>query len=492
MTICILYGVEIYCPNSNNKMKVKTHKKPIYIIIDDTLFQTLEEQVTYWNSNLLAGCKKLNLDFMVYFIDLITKKSKEKESTLVNGHVRLFADYLRKVLHNYNYQIDFLISKGFINRIPYSKSKKESFGYKVILPEKSLAQKRFRTYDFTSFTLKKKLSAKKSLLKDKADKTTAHITKWLSDSVLFDYDRAVDFLHSKVMNDSKLYHRLYCCEVLKGGNILYSRNGKDNRLHSTFTSLPSELRQFLKFKGSDNHLVSLDIKSSQPFHLAGLINLMINKQYDKIDYLSKLIKETRLRNKFNSCMSLMIPKTLEELINIELQRFVKIVTDQDVYEYIGSKFSEDHLKRITKGSNFNDMFYNSGTGKKHVKSFTTLRDYCKLAMLEYMYCSIKSKEKRYLEIRRILPNAVNEIIDTLKEIKSKLKDSKNDFPIILQNIEAGLFLDVLCKDFSQQHENTPFITIHDSIMVDSSMKTAVHNIFINGYKDILGIVPVLD
>ncbi|WP_144784412.1 hypothetical protein [Dokdonia sp. Hel_I_63] len=428
---------------------------------------------------------------MVYFIDLISKKSIERKTKLVHGYIRLKAEYLKTVLHNYNYQIDFLLSKGIISRIPYSKGKKESFGYKINVPDESLKAKKFRVYDFNSFTLRKKLNLKQISSKKNADSTTSHITKWLRNNITFDYENAVKYLNSKTMEDAKLYHRLYCCEVLKQGVINYSREGKDNRLHSTFTSLPSELRQFLKFKSNKNELVSLDIKSSQPFHLAGIINLILLEDYKRIEYLSNFIKLSRLRNKFLSSLSVMIPKMTIEPAIIELKEFISIVTNKDLYEYIGSNFSSEHLKKIESGKSFKDKFYNPSTRKKSIKSFNSLRAYCKLAMLEYMYCSSKSKEMRYLEIRRILPNVLNEFIDTLKEVNTGLKDSKNDFPIILQNIEAGLFLDVLCKEFHEKHIDTPFITVHDSIMVDKSKKEIAYEMFTNGYNNIFGITPVL-
>lgn len=473
-------------------MKVKTHKKPIYIIIDDLIFSKLKEQITYWNANLLKGSAKLNLDFMVYFIDLISKKSVERKTKLVNGYIRLNSKYLKQVLHNYNYQIDFLINKKIIERIPYSKHNNESYGYKIIIPKKSLEKRKFRTYDFISFTIRKKLYAKQLLLQEEADKKTAHITKWLKDSIVFDHEAATKYMYSINMKDSKLYHRLYCCEVLKRSNITYSRNGKDNRLHSTLTSLPSELRRFLKFKSNENDLVSLDIKSSQPFHLAGIINLILENNYQGLEYLSTLIKEDRLRNKFLSSLSVMIPKMSVEPANAELKRFVSIVTKKDLYEYLGSEFSEEHLNRIQKDQLFRDTFYNASKRKKEIKTFTTLRNYCKLAMLEYMYCSVKSKEQRYLEIRRILPDEINEIVDILKEVNYNLNDSKSDFPIILQNIEAGLFLDVICKQFSLKYRETPFITIHDSIIIDESMKEITHNFFSDSYMNIFGVTATLD
>lgn len=79
-------------------------------------------------------------------------------------------------------------------------------------------------------------------------------------------------------------------------------------------------------------------------------------------------------------------------------------------------------------------------------------------MLEYLYCSPKNKEKRYLEIKRILPKEVSRIINLFKE-----KD-KTIFPIFLQNLESYIILDKITKTISAQDPLIPLFTIHDSII----------------------------
>src|SRR5690554_4446241 len=80
-------------------------------------------------------------------------------------------------------------------------------------------------------------------------------------------------------------------------------------------------------------------------------------------------------------------------------------------------------------------------------------------MLEYLYCSPESSEKRYLEIRRIFPKSVNDFIDEMKA------DNKKNFPIILQNIESHLFLDIIAKEIASERPSLFIATIHDSIIV---------------------------
>lgn len=447
----------------NTIMKYLYKKQPLFLLIDDLLFATLEGLIEKNNQIHTNGKYKLKMDFAVYILDTISRNRTQKKSK----YVRLKAEYLKELQGNYNCYIDFLLQSKILKRSPYDVNTSKCFGYRIIYPKPNIPvrKRRFVKYEPLSFTLKKKLTKHFDRRKSKADNSTGHLTRWLnSDFISFDYDSAIEYIHESNMTNNKLYHRRYLCEMLKEDMWYYSREGKDNRLHSNLTSLPSDLKPFISNKGSE--LVSLDLKSSQPFLLAGLLNLIVIKAYDKLDYiLNNMIINTYRKCKLEYMLSVMIPKSLEPTTNRELRGFIKLIEETDIYNYIGSQFSQIFLEKVKTKDGYEDMFFNKDLGRKVKTKFNCLRDYSKRAMLEYLYCSPKSSEKRYKELRVIFPDSVNELVDCLKETNIKLKYNKDDFAIILQNIESYIFLDVASSEFATKYPNTFVATIHDSLLV---------------------------
>jgi len=463
-------------------MKYIYNEKPIFLLIDNFLFEALEGLIEKNNQLHPKGKFKLKMDFAVYILDTISRKSTQKKSK----YVRLKAKYLKDLQGNYNFYIDFLLQSKLLKRLPYNVNTSKCFGYRIIYPKPNLParKRRFIKYEPLSFTFKKKLAKHFDNRKSTADKSTGHLTKWLnSDFISLDYDSAIDYIHNSKLTNNQLYHRRYLCEILKEDIWYYSREGKDNRLHSNLTSFPWDLKPFLSNKVKK--LISQDLKSSQPFLLAGLLNLIVNKEYEKLEYiLNNMIVDKVRKSKLESTLSIMIPKSLEPSTSKELIEFIKLIEKTDIYDYIGSQFSDKLLKNVKVKDGFEDLFYNENLGYKVKTKFNDLRDYAKRVMLEYMYCSPKSSEARYKELRAVFPNTLNEFVDTLKETNIKLGYTKNDFAIILQNIESYVFLDVVSKEFSVKYPNTFVATIHDSLIVPIGFENKVKRLLKNNLFNI--------
>lgn len=469
-------------------MKTTIRKTAVYLFIEQALFDRVEKLVTAYNKQQVVSNAKLKMDFMVYVLDLITKyKARDKKE-----YVHLNAKLLEKIRKDYNHHMNFLVLEGVLSRKRYSKKKGKSYSYKVNYVEsKNSVQRAVKVYDPLNFNFRKKLFATTNKRKDVADKKTRHLTKWLNGGyVTIDYDAALTYINtSEMLSDEQKISRRYQLEALKMGQWFYSRDGKDNRLHSNLTSLPKDLKPYLLHNG--NKLISLDLKSSQPFMLAGILNLIINKEFDMLENLiSGIVFKSRL-DKMNGVLSVMIPKMLEPIAIIEIREFVSLIVNSDVYEYIGSHFSHKFLAELKKGGTISDLFYNDDKGVKVKKRFETIRDYSKRVFLEYLYCSPKSSEKRYKEVRAMFPDCINEFVDFLKERNTKHKWAKGDFAIILQNIESRLFLDVISKEFAKQYPNEFIATVHDSFLITQHSSQRIQNIAERQIKNRLGIKPVL-
>lgn len=457
-----------------------------YFLLPKAMFKQLKKLGWVNGSHSYKG-KKLKFDGVCFFINLISYRSSISRKTTEYGYVRLKAEFLKKYHHDYKVYFEFLEKYGFVKTQPYSMKKHRAKGYKLIQPRKS--QKIIR-YIPEDFIIRKKISQDKLDKKRKADKTTGHLTKWLIPEYLnVHYEEGLKYLNEVKMKDTKKYTRRYILEMLHHGMIYYQRQGKDNRLHSILSNCPKDLRNFIRYKNKHT-LISCDIKSSQPYLLAGILNLIFLSKDDSSirerinDCISSII-DCKCRNRISHSISTMMQEPLK-LADIKgIEQFVNLVTQGDLYDYLATNLSNDFLQGIQTPMGISDQFFNQRLGYKEWVHFESLRDYSKKATMEYLYSSTKNKEMRCKEVRRILPAAVSKVVDEFKI------DDKTQFPIFLQNLEAHLILDRITKKISHQHPEIPLFTIHDSIVTTESYRQLVRKIMEEDLKEFFGIKPLI-
>ena len=485
--------------------------KNTFIRIEHDLFNHLEASVKEHNKHYdEADSNKISMDMAVFFLNYIRLKALQYKDRLVHGYVRLHSeflnDYLKDDLKKYR---DFLINKGYIKTIPYNTDDGKSIGYKVLsfnMTTKN-SKREYISYEFLSRTyegfLNKQMEKIESVERRKksADRRTRHLTKWLNENdIQIDWERAFKWIdENKNLNDEKKFFYSYAVERIRFGLWQYSRSGKDDRLHSNLVNLPSKLRQFVVVKGHD--LVSLDIKSSQPYILAGIFNLLIT-DWDKLMGLSYLLKSKQVKQSF--AYSIMNLKILETPIITDFKAYINLVCNSDIYTYVADNLDEGFVKSITfksKYGEFRDTVYNPATNKSEIKDFEDLRVYCKTLTLEYMYCSTENNKERIKQIKKAYPIAVNQFINDFKYCKElevpkhkrtkrqreKIKNTKKLFPLFLQQLEAGIMLDTITKEISKIYPDMFMVTIHDSIVVPKDYVLKIKPYFEKRLFEIFGI-----
>ena len=454
-----------------------------FFLIEETIYSRLLKKV-HWNNELHpVGKHHLKLDVVLFFVHLISFREALAKDKSEHGYVPLKAEYLKNYHYQYKVYFKFLEDHDFIQVRTYSILKNQCKSYKIVKPAQL---GHFIQHAPKDFVIKKKILKDNGEKKLRADKTTAHLTKWLSpDYLKIDYENALLYINSTRMTDSKRYIRRFLIETITNGNFYYQRQGKDNRLHSVITNFPKDIRTFLKV--NDSYLISLDIKSSQPFMLAGLLNLIfISKDVEKINnVLIKSIKDINIKRTINNIIIIMIQESVSGVDNKEVKQYINLLKE-DIYNYVATNLSEELKNEIQTPLGITDSFYNKRLEYKVQEHFDSMRDYSKRLMLEYLNCSPRNKEKRYLEIRRILPGEISRIVDRFKEQDKKI------FPIFLQNLESYLILDTITKKIAIEHPAIPLYTIHDSIVttpqhafyVREKMGEILHSIF--------GIAPIIE
>jgi hypothetical protein len=338
--------------------------------------------------------------------------------------------------------------------------------------------------------IKKYRKRKIEELKTKA-KPIAHLVRWLADDGLkIDKELAFDFLESynrKLISElskrnlKKKYKNKQEAFVLRRYykikhqienwdlNKHISIDNAGGRLYSSITGLPSLFRNFLTYRGEQ--LVGYDLKNSQPLHFL----TMLKKEFWK-SYTSGLSLK-RLDNKLYDYLlgeedystTIMFQESSETQYSKGFTNytFKNLVQNGKLYEFICFKFFNKHL---TKGG---------------IDRFNT-RAKTKQAFMHMMYHNPKepfSKAKPvYAEFKKLFPVEAN-VMDLMKKRKY------NDFPIILQKIEAQMLLHRVAKRVYDVNPDIPLFTIHDSILTTKQHASTLKTILDNEYKQIVGFIP---
>jgi len=71
------------------------------------------------------------------------------------------------------------------------------------------------------------------------------------------------------------------------------------------------------------------------------------------------------------------------------------------------------------------------------------------------------------------------------------KGHHNTLPILLQRFEANLVLHKACKIISENRQEIPILTLHDSIITTEENVNYVYNILKNVLTDAIGLPPEL-
>lgn len=394
--------------------------------------------------------------------------------------------------NNYYVYLEGLLNSGIIECDElYSKSKHESFGFKLSDQYASSPLKYITLTDqFLVKRIKKYRKEKIEELKIKAA-PIAHLVRWLADDGLkIDKEAALDFLNtytrklSSELSKRKLkkkYQKKQDAFVLRryykikdqikswDSNKYISIDDAGGRLYSPITGLPSLFRNFLTYNGEQ--LVGFDIKNSQPLHFLNMLKKEFWKSYTPGITLKRLDSELweYLKEEVEYSSTIMFQESAETQYRQGLNNytFKNLVQNGKLYEFICYKFFNKHL---TKGG---------------IDRFST-RAKTKQEFMHMMYHNPKepyTKAKAvFEEFEKLFPKEAA-VMNFLKKRKY------NDFPIILQKIEAQMLLYKVAKRVYDVNPNIPLFTIHDNIITTEQHASTLKFILEDEYKQLLGFIP---
>ncbi len=496
-------------------MEINTKKGSYYVYLPTKLYKKIVE--------LSEENEQIDLGLLAFLLHIIVKgKFKDKELEKGSEWVHLCSDILRKYdckTYNASNHLKFLEEKGILVSVPHIKNikgksdscKKFKILEQYLIPENETVSANdskifMQEYEVNNKQVSEKNQERITQRKGVAQYKTEHLTKWLNNSGFsMNIDSAEEYINDKYGNDSAMkMKRQIAINEFKHLSNKYSREGKDDRLHSYFTTLPSDLKQFVTYEGQT--LKEADIKSSQPFILTVILGIIKDEYYYEITKFKQISEKrfskrlykriSRLINLYEEeeyeldikgiCynITIMLQETTEPFDFTEIDRFISLIHSEDIYAYVG----ENLLKSGTIWFRRNKFFVKLFDKEKKVyriHDFDNLRKCAKKITINALYASPKKSGVTALQDFKKLFPEVTKLLDIMK------KNKKAELPILMQRIEAKCVLDHCSKKISKNHPEMLLFARHDSLVTTEDKFELMKKEFNELLNNYFGIEVVL-
>ena len=451
-------------------MKTKINKKQFKVWLPNKMFKNLKTKVREYNG--IGEKPKLELSISAYLLNLMFYIPLKANDKYEDGWIPICSRPYKNLKYFKNY-MEFLVNNNFIiaNDKNYSNCSKSCKKYKINGNYKSQQVNFHDVPNGCKFI--KNIIEKSDLRKKTADDKCGHLTKWLKPELLsIDSKKALKKTNENYIKKSDLgkkNKRIYTIKSIESKSWNYSREGEDNRLHTILTSLPKDLRSYIKY--NKEVLVSLDISNSQPFIISTILNQIIKSSLDfnlMNSFINKFYKINSLNNLYISTMS----DHSKEAI-IEINYFINNVINGTFYELYSNVLFKEKLLflDIDKQCVFLESSVNNDGKYNSHRFFKSKRKASKYIILKTLFSSVNCHHSFIKVFQKEYPN-VFKFIQKVKKGKEK-----NFFPILLQNIEADCILDYCTKNIAKKHPEMPLFTIHDSIITTLRYKDELEKEF---------------
>lgn len=446
--------------------------------------------------------------------------------------VKLNAEVLKSIDNNYKPIIDWADIAGIIEIDPNFKEGLESCKYKFnpkystkTIPHhlyNSVIVKKFRNYGVCPITVKKhqllyadllrtsidieeantilkdiKGDIYKKVSKDKKLKRKWKKAKYTQAEIEIEIHKKVD----ERQQWNKDYNEKDYNEKFVDRELIFNRDKTSTRLHTNITGLKKECRKALRIGNQKKQLINSDFNNSQPFLLStlldadcwtnlGLMNKILRLNPGLCLNYSKHHPNHLIPNKD------LIPITLQDIwsknYSQTVQDYKKTAQAGEVYEFVyelinGEKIADlpeserkdarDSVKDLMIKVLFSPTNFNKGNKvyQQFKKCFPELTD-----IIEWINTGFN-------KTRNGVKNKDGEVVNKRGE-----NDQTNALAILLQTMEANLFLDKMIPRIKAHNPDIYCLTVHDSIITTQEHKDIVEQIMYEVCDDYLGFRPTID
>ncbi len=398
--------------------------------INESKFNTTRRKIKYID-------KLYYILYVIYYL-----RTYRRDYTEINGYSPLYSVYLQYVLGN-DYEISILtnlIHNNIIERSPnYTDGR--SYGYRIAC---CFENNETKVYEITTITLIKKLkfsqnsNLKNELFSSISNELMLHMAKFFN-KLTVEYDDAVEKLQDLFGDEPKKH---LACKITLDTihNKAYRRVFRDptgRRVHNPITNLKRELKTFLRYDGQP--LKVLDISNSQPF----FVNYILNKEFKPSEVNFSLITDDEIKNYMEGL-------AYEFGEQDDVIEYKKLTSEGKLYEYLIETLPSDKTDVFNNRQHFKDTFF-------------------------HMFYS--SNTSRNTSIVRIMKELFIDKFPTIYNYMDFLKSKHYSYyPILMQNVEAQIMIDIISARLMNSYKKIPFFTIHDSFLcleVDADIIKAI-------------------
>lgn len=448
------------------------------------LEKLLQEKPVEFDFNLDYGYSILHqilIDTSFKLDDIKNWKDFQMYKPIRKHYLKRSSKILQPQFRNYNKHLDYFCKNNIVWRDRYS----ESVCRKYQLAPEYFAER----VRFVEITDRKVINV---FFKEKNNIIDFYpLNKWLDNKLQIDAKNALKCLNSTFNSDMNWSYYLTRCRAVLGiANTHYdmSRNRyTDDRFHSSFTSIPKDLRKYLIY--GNKRLGEVDISASVPFFLyCYMLYIVGDYQRIALSFFDGFFKKDRLYSQ-----ALKITKNKVKLDKDEVLRFGETLLNGTFYQQIMIYFDEVYYKRhaeyVLKGTFNNTNEDKTIIAKKMILSAINSKNSQHKETKEFMkllYPTIMEflevfKTRRYLKkIDKIrLQGRLN--ISEIK-LKGNFEQHKKVSHLLLQ-LESYFMLEILTRKLNKSHSKKPFFTLHDCIVTTeeniSFLKEFMRQIFIS-------------
>lgn len=258
-----------------------------------------------------------------------------------------------------------------------------------------------------------------------------------------------------------------------------SRDQTSGRLHSNVTGLSSRIFPALRVNGKP--LVGYDIANSQPFLCSALINLILDNEQKKGNFIhlspSNPIPTPILpflsNSSFLNYLQFYLPIN-PNIIIVMLEDFLSELDFTGVVEFQNLCVTGNLYPEIAR-SVFDFEYINEN--KKRVKDLFFTLFFTKPRNNKG---GIPKFKERYMGVHKII-----------SKIKG-LSPNESFFPVLLQSLESYYILERVCKRLNKEYPQAPIYTKHDSVYTTEEYLDKLKVIMEDEALQLFGMIPKLN
>lgn len=416
---------------------------------------------------------KYNIDCFLYIIGLITEISSNRKGKLKKDFEFVFfhTKKLRRKVRNCREYLNYLIENEiFISDNHYivnEKSKGYQFSPTYMTPVIAI--------DISKFTLCKSLE-NQTTHEAKYLRKYKHLYKWFNPNLQIDFEAAENFLKSCYLkgdgsfSEIHKYNANWCsAHRLSIGDFRFHVDNNIHRLHTNFTTMKRETRNFITYDGKP--FVNVDLSNSQPLLSCSLL--------DESFYAKSTSKNSKL-----TIHDLIYPNTSITLTNKDIDKIVYniIMVTKNDQSQAGHGFQryKDLVSSGTFYEAFRDEHYR--LNGEYIENRATLKEKVFLMLYD------KSWRHKYFD-DKATQTLINTFPDVFKLFALFKQKDYTFLARLLQTMESTLILDRITRRIGKERPNMPLFTIHDSVVCTVGNEYYVRDIIKEETLKAIGFSP---